>query len=246
MTQATSPTNQPVQPPNRLVHGLDWHLDRVPQTWQPALETPQSQAALDKLRTLLDERLAAGATIFPGEPFRALHLTPPDTVNVVILGQDPYHGPGQAHGLAFSVPDNVPCPPSLRNILKERNNNFPERPPRRQHDLSDWAKKGVLLLNTALTVEQGKAASHSGLGWEAVTDALIQHVLTFSAPKVFMLWGRHAQQKEPLIQTHATGPVLTLKSNHPSPLSANRPPVPFIGCGHFRQAAVWLKEHGSA
>lgn len=228
---------------NRLTEPLSRHIEQVPEAWQPALATPDSVAALGRLQTMLDTRLSQGAIIFPAQPFRALHLTPPDTVSTVILGQDPYHGPGQAHGLAFSVPDTVPCPPSLRNILAERNNNFPDRPPRTRQDLSDWAANGVLLLNAVLTVECKKAASHAGQGWETVTDALLQHVLSFPKPKVFMLWGRHAQKKADLIHQQATGPILVLRANHPSPLSAARPPIPFLGCRHFHLAAQWLREH---
>lgn len=229
--------------PNRLTQTLSSLIEQVPEAWQPALTAPDSAAALGHLATMLDARLAQDAVIFPAQPFQALHLTPPDTVKVVILGQDPYHGPGQAQGLAFSVPDSVRCPPSLRNILAERNNNFPDRPPRKRLDLSDWATNGVLLLNAVLTVECKQAASHAGKGWEVVTDSLLRHVLSFPKPKVFMLWGRYAQKKAALVEQHATGPILVLQANHPSPLSAARPPVPFLGCGHFRRAAQWLREH---
>lgn len=228
---------------NRLDRPLSSHIRQVPESWQPAMTAPDSAAALAQLSEMLDDRLAQGAVIFPAQPFRALHLTPPEATRVVILGQDPYHGPDQSHGLAFSVPETTPCPPSLRNILAERNRNFPDRPARTRQDLSDWAEKGVLLLNAVLTVERRQPASHAGKGWEIVTDSLLRHVLADPGPKVFMLWGRHAQKKRSLIDTHASGPVLILEANHPSPLSANRPPVPFTGCGHFRQAADWLREH---
>src|SRR5690554_3580352 len=137
--------------------------------------------------------------------FNAFDTCPFEKVKVVILGQDPYHGPGQAHGLAFSVPDTVPCPPSLRNILAERNRNFPNLPPRTRQDLSDWAAKGVLLLNAVLTVEHKQPASHAGKGWETITDNLLKHVLGYPTPKVFMLWGRHAQKKRALVDQYASG-----------------------------------------
>ncbi|HLR12402.1 MAG TPA: uracil-DNA glycosylase [Burkholderiaceae bacterium] len=228
---------------NRLTQPLDWHIEQLPASWQPAVATPDSAVALEQLGHMIDQRLAEGAVIYPDQPFRALHLTPPDAARIVILGQDPYHGPGQAHGLAFSVPDTVPCPPSLRNILAERNRNFPNLPPRTRQDLSDWAAKGVLLLNAVLTVEHKQPASHAGKGWETITDNLLKHVLGYPTPKVFMLWGRHAQKKRALVDQYASGPVLVLEANHPSPLAANRPPVPFNGCEHFRLAAEWLRQY---
>src|SRR5699024_4732941 len=188
----------------------------------------------------LDQRLDQGATIFPHQPFRALELTRPESTKVVILGQDPYHGPNQAQGLAFSVPNACPSPPSLRNILTELKHNYPDSLHGTGHELSGWARQGVLLLNTVLTVEQKQPASHAGKGWEVVTDALLQYVAASPTPKVFMLWGAHAQRKQALLQQHANGPSCVLTANHPSPLSARRPPQPFIGCGHFRQANRWL------
>ena len=180
--------------------------------------------------------------IYPPEPLRALALTPLHSTRVVILGQDPYHGPGQAEGLAFSVPPGVKIPPSLRNIFKELQRDL-GLPPAASGHLGAWARRGVLLLNTCLTVEDGAPASHAKLGWEALTDALIQAAAQDAAPKVFMLWGAHAQAKAALIA--AAGPQhLLLQANHPSPLSATRPPRPFIGCGHFSQAAAWLRVRG--
>ncbi|MCY1233104.1 Uracil-DNA glycosylase [compost metagenome] len=169
---------------------------------------------------------------------------------MVILGQDPYHGTGtvggvelpQAHGLAFSVPEGIKVPPSLRNIFKEIAAEFGTEgtssptPPRTSGNLEGWARQGVLLLNTVLTVEQGQAASHARRGWEAVTDCLI-HALAASRPNlVFMLWGSHAQAKKPLLgDGHRV-----LEAPHPSPLSAHRG---FLGCGHFREANRWLEAH---
>lgn len=182
------------------------------------------------LLTFLAARLQDGAVIYPPQPLRALALTPLSSVRVVILGQDPYHGPGQAEGLAFSVAPGVRLPPSLRNIFKElaREAGEPFVPPI-SGSLVSWAEQGVLLLNTCLTVEQGAAASHAGRGWEALTSALVEAVSRDARPKVFLLWGGHAQAFAPRIDARHT--VLT--ANHPSPLSALRGPQPFIGCGHF-------------
>ena len=197
--------------------------------------SPQGQSLVDFLR----QRLGDGAVIFPPQPLRALELTPPESVRVVILGQDPYHGRGQAEGLAFSVAPGVALPPSLRNIFKELERDLGTAPPSFPEpggSLVKWARNGVLLLNTCLTVEEGQAASHAGRGWEVLTDAVIRHVAQGEQPVVFMLWGSHAQSKRGFIdaQRHKL-----LTANHPSPLSALRPPVPFIGCGHFGQAREW-------
>jgi uracil-DNA glycosylase len=194
------------------------------------------------LAIFIRQRLAAGAVIYPPSPFRALEATPPDQVHAVILGQDPYHGPGQAHGLAFSVPEGVKVPPSLRNIFKELGGQ-----PRLGGSLEDWARRGVLLLNTCLTVEEGAAASHARKGWEALTDALLARVAATATPCVYFLWGAHAQAKAELIRAAAAREgreALILQSNHPSPLSASRPPVPFLGSGQFAQARQWLAERG--
>ena len=211
--------------------------------WQPLVDGFFASAAGVKLQAFLGERLTAGATIFPPQPLRALALTPPEQVRVVILGQDPYHGRGQAEGLAFSVAPGVAIPPSLRNIFKELQRDLGTAPPpfpQPGGSLVKWARNGVLLLNTCLTVEEAQPASHAGRGWEVLTDAVIRHVSDVAQPTVFMLWGAHAQSKRPLIdaQRHK---VLT--ANHPSPLSAQRPPVPFIGCGHFSQARAWREAH---
>jgi uracil-DNA glycosylase len=219
-----------------------WAPDQWPVApdWAP---TTGAFFASDTGRALgqaVGARLAAGATVFPPEPLRALALTPLDRVRVVVLGQDPYHGPGQAEGLAFSVAPGTPLPPSLRNIYKEltRENG---QPLPRDGSLVFWAQQGVLLLNTCLTVEQGAAASHAGLGWEALTDAIIDRVNDHPRPKVFLLWGAHAQAKAVRIDTTRHQ---VLRANHPSPLSALRPPLPFIGCGHFNQANHFLQAAG--
>mgnify|MGYP000217455675 FL=1 len=220
----------------------DWP---VAAGWQTRVDqffaSPQGARLLDFLR----QRLADGAAIFPPQPLRALELTPPDQVRVVILGQDPYHGRGQAEGLAFSVAPGVAPPPSLRNIFKElqRDLGEPVPPfPSPGGSLVRWARHGVLLLNTCLTVEEGQAASHAGKGWELLTDAIINQVSDHGDHVVFMLWGNHAQSKRALID-HSRH--LVLCANHPSPLSALRPPLPFIGCGHFSQARAWRGQHQS-
>ena len=198
------------------------------------------------LLSFLCERLANQAVIFPPQPLRALALTPPDAVRVVILGQDPYHGRGQAEGLAFSVAPGTPLPPSLRNIFKEIQRDLGTPPPAFPApggSLVKWAKNGVLLLNTCLTVEEGQPASHAKRGWELLTDAVIRHVSDYQQNVVFMLWGAHAQGKQELIDASRHKILL---ANHPSPLSALRPPLPFIGCGHFSVARAWRQAHHDA
>jgi len=216
---------------------------RLPDTdWRPVVETWAASPAGRKLLAYLAERHEAGATIYPPEPLRALTLTPLSQTRVVILGQDPYHGPGQAEGLSFSVPEGIAFPPSLRNIFKEIQRDLGKPfPP--TGSLVRWAEGGTLLLNAVLTVEDGQAASHANRGWEALTDALIAAAAQDQAPKVFMLWGSYAQAKAPLIEA-ARQDHLVLKANHPSPLSALKPPRPFIGCGHFSTAKAWLEERG--
>ena len=219
----------------------DWP---VAPGWQSLVDDFFASVHGQALQQFLQSRLQAGAVIFPPQPLRALDLTPPEAVRVVILGQDPYHGRGQAEGLAFSVAPGVPLPPSLRNIFKEMQRDlgtpFPAMP-EPGGSLVKWAKNGVLLLNTGLTVEEGQAASHAGKGWEALTDAVIRHVAEGPRPVVFMLWGAHAQSKRAWIPADRGHLVLT--SNHPSPLSALRPPVPFIGNGHFGQARAFRQQH---
>lgn len=215
----------------------DWP---VAPGWQPLVQDFVASVQGRKLRGFLQARLEAGAVIFPPRPLRALELTPPEDVRVVILGQDPYHGLGQAEGLAFSVAPGVPLPPSLRNIFKELQRDLGTPPPvfpQPGGSLVKWAMNGVLLLNTTLTVEEGQPASHAGRGWELLTDAVIRHVAEGPRPVAFMLWGAHAQSKRAVIPQGRGHLVLT--ANHPSPLSALRPPVPFIGCGHFGQARAF-------
>lgn len=218
----------------------DWP---VAAGWQVLVDRFFESQAGVQLLAFLRQRLAAGAVIFPPQPLRALELTAPESVRVVILGQDPYHGRGQAEGLAFSVASGVALPPSLRNIFKElqRDLGEPVPPfPSPGGSLVRWARHGVLLLNTCLTVEEGRPASHAGKGWEVLTDAIIKDVSDHSDHVVFMLWGNHAQSKRELIDASRH---LILCANHPSPLSALRPPLPFMGCGHFSQARTWRDRH---
>lgn len=191
----------------------------------------------------LTEALAAGKVIYPRTPYKALALTPFEKVRVIILGQDPYHGPGQAEGLAFSVGPGQKIPPSLRNIFKEVLRDTGAEVPfgADAGSLERWAEQGVLLLNTALTVEDSQPACHSKWGWEVLTDSLIEALAADDQPRAFLLWGAHAQGKAARIaQVSAMPHHLILKANHPSPLSALRPPAPFIGCGHFGQVNQWL------
>lgn len=233
---------QEAQMPSQLAHA-DPALWTVAPSWQALVERFFASDAGRKLQLFLQNRLDEGAVIFPPQPLRALELTGLESVRVVILGQDPYHGRGQAEGLAFSVAPGVALPPSLRNIFKELQRDLGEPVPSFPQpggSLVRWARHGVLLLNTCLTVEEGQAASHSGKGWEVLTDAIIKEVSDQSAHVVFMLWGSHAQSKRVLIDASRH---LVLCANHPSPLSALRPPVPFIGCGHFSQARAWRNQH---
>ena len=218
----------------------EWAPERWPAAadWQPVLQPFWASAAGQGLARFVQARLQAGAEIYPAQPLRALELTPLAEVSVVILGQDPYHGPGQAEGLAFSVPAGVRLPPSLRNIFQELTRDLGGVLPA-SGSLQGWAQQGVLLLITCLTVEQGAPASHAKQGWETLTDALIAACSAHESPKVFLLWGAHAQSKLGLIDASRH---LVLQANHPSPLSARRPPRPFIGCGHFGQARQWLEK----
>lgn len=222
---------------NRLQHALDDLLADLPADWQPVTQAWRASAAGQRLVAFVASRQAAGATIYPSQPFRALQATPLAQVRLVILGQDPYHGPGQAEGLSFSVPVGQRLPPSLRNIFVEQHRDLGLPLPTQGH-LGHWARQGVLLLNTSLTVEDGAPASHAKQGWEALTDALIAAVAAQPRSVVFMLWGAHAQAKAAVIEALAPGRHVLLQANHPSPLSARRPPVPFIGCGHFSHPAV--------
>ena len=227
---------------SRLIEPLDSLVDRLSTDWRAEVEAWRRSPAGRSLIGQVDARVAEGATVYPAEVFRALELTPLARTRVVILGQDPYHGVGQAEGLAFSVPPSVRPPPSLRNIFKELRRDLGVLPPPSGH-LGGWATQGVLLLNSSLTVEAGSPGSHAKCGWQHLTDRLISAAAKHQAPKVFLLWGAHAQSKALLIRD-ASDRHLVLQSNHPSPLSASRPPVPFAGNGHFGEATRFLARLG--
>lgn len=217
---------------NRLREPLAASFARVPVGWREQTDAFAASEPGQALIEFVDTRVRAGAIVFPRTPFRALELTAPEAVRVVIVGQDPYHGAGQAQGLAFSVAPGQRPPPSLRNMLAEVRSDT-GAPSICRDDLSAWAAQGVLLINTVLTVEEGLPHSHAKRGWETLTDALIARVAAAAEPVVFMLWGAPAQRKRVLIEG---GRHLVLTANHPSPLSARRPPEPFIGCRHFSRA----------
>lgn len=209
-------------------------------TWQDVIGKEKQQAYLQQTLEFVEQQRDAGKTIYPpaSDVFNAFQFTEFADVNVVILGQDPYHGPNQAHGLCFSVLPGVKTPPSLVNMYKELAQDIPEFEIPEHGYLKSWADQGVLLLNTVLTVEQGQAHSHAKLGWETFTDRVIEALNQNSENTIFLLWGAHAQKKGAMIdrQKHH---VLT--APHPSPLSARRG---FFGCGHFSKTNQLLKELG--
>lgn len=214
----------------RIVMQPDWLA-----LLQDQFEAPYMLA----LAAYLRERRSAGAHIYPPprDWFSALWYTPPQRVAVVVLGQDPYHNPGQAHGLCFSVPPGVAVPPSLHNIYKELNADLGIAPST-HGSLIAWARRGVLLLNSVLTVEQGRAGAHQGRGWEQFTDALVERLAQRHEHLVFMLWGSYAQKKGARIDQRRH---CVLRAPHPSPLSAHRG---FFGCGHFSAANAYRESHG--
>ena len=214
--------------------------EAIPESWRPVLEPALAQPKCRQLGGWLRAEEEAGKTIYPprGQRLRAFELTPLEEVKVVILGQDPYHGPGQAHGLCFSVPEGVRVPPSLVNIYKELEADLGIAPP--QHgNLEHWARQGVLLLNTSLTVEAGRAGSHAGCGWETITDAAVAAVAARSQPSVFILWGSHARKKAQGVPELASNARhLILASPHPSPLSAY---AGFFGSKPFSKTNAFLE-----
>ena len=213
---------------------------RIEQSWKDALAAEFGKPYFESLVRFLHKEKSEGRRIFPpgSQIFRAFDLTPADQVKVVILGQDPYHGPGQAHGLSFSVPEGIPAPPSLKNIFKEiesdmgvRMSGYP--------NLENWARQGVLLLNAVLTVRSGEAASHSKIGWEQFTDAVISYISDNCEGIVFMLWGNFARGKRELIDASRH---CVLEAAHPSPLARGA----FFGCRHFSRANSWLIANGKS
>lgn len=211
------------------------------KTWRDFLKTELEKDYIKELQAFLSQEREK-YPIYPASDrvFAALHHTPLEKVKVVILGQDPYHGPGQAMGLSFSVPSNCPPPPSLKNIFKEIEADLGVPMKGKKGDLTPWAQQGVLLLNTLLTVREGLPMSHQGKGWEIFTDRLLDFMLHEGPRMVFMLWGKPAQDKI-FRHSHVIDPSrhLVLKTTHPSPLSAHRG---FLGCKHFSQANNWLEE----
>ncbi|MEQ1509906.1 MAG: uracil-DNA glycosylase [Sphingopyxis sp.] len=215
----------------------------IDDSWREPLAPIFASEGVAALRDFLSAEKAAGKRIFPHSShwFRSLELTPLDDVRVVILGQDPYHGAGQAHGLCFSVQPGVRTPPSLGNIYKEMHSDLGIAPATHGF-LESWARQGVLLLNAVLTVEEGQAASHAGAGWEALTDAVIATVNARATPTVFLLWGAHAQKKAAFVDDlEQGGRHLVLRAAHPSPLSAHNG---FFGCRHFSKANAFLGQRG--
>ncbi|WP_169546006.1 uracil-DNA glycosylase [Sneathiella aquimaris] len=208
------------------------------ESWKTELQETLNQPFMKDLFRFLMTETQHGKTIYPqkDQVFSAFTMTPFNAVKVVILGQDPYHGPGQAHGLSFSVPETVKTPPSLANIYKELKRDL-SLPIPKSGCLTSWAEQGVLLLNSVLTVEQGKAGSHQGKGWEKFTDAAIAALNNNADHLVFLLWGAYAQKKGKIIDRKRH---LVLNSPHPSPLSAHRG---FIGNSHFSQANEYLIKH---
>lgn len=209
--------------------------------WHHVLHEEKNKPYFQHIIAEVHRQRQAGKTIYPpaSDVFNAFKMTPLDTIKAVIIGQDPYHGPRQAHGLCFSVAHGVTPPPSLRNIFKALQHDLNITPP--PHGcLSEWASQGVLLLNTVLTVEEGKAHSHRDLGWEKFTDTVIQMIEQHTHhPVVYLLWGSHAIKKRAFVQQEKR---LVLTAPHPSPLSAHRG---FITCRHFSQANTWLLDQGS-
>jgi len=221
---------------------LRGQFDALPGRWRALGSSFAASDAGQRLLEFIAAREHAGASIYPPSPLEALRLTPFESVRVVLLGQDPYHGVGQAHGLAFSVPGGVRLPPSLRNIFLELRTDLDCAVPT-SGNLEEWARQGVLLLNAVMTVEDGLPASHAGKGWETFTDSLIDALARDPASKVFLLWGAYAQAKARMIERSGNDHRV-LQANHPSPLSARRPPIPFLGCRHFSRANAYLREHG--
>ena len=211
---------------------------KIEQSWKDALAGEFEKPYFSSLVRFLHHEKAAGKTVYPpgNQIFRAFELTPADNVKVVILGQDPYHGPGQAMGLSFSVPENIPAPPSLKNIFKEIHDDlgitmsgYP--------NLEKWARQGVLLLNAVLTVRAGEAASHGNIGWKEFTDAVIQYISDNREGVVFLLWGNFARSKKALIDTSRH---YVLEAAHPSPLARGA----FFGCRHFSKTNEILTSQG--
>jgi uracil-DNA glycosylase len=208
--------------------------------WNKFIARQAQMPYYQNLQQFLQDQKDLGKIIFPPQAlcFHAMDLAPLENIKVVILGQDPYHGDNQAHGLSFSVPDGVKIPPSLRNIYKELARSLPDYTMPESGNLTHWAKQGVLLLNSVLTVEKGHAGSHASKGWETFTDNIISEINKHKRGVIFLLWGSYAHKKGRLIDTQRH---TVLKSTHPSPLSAYRG---FLGCDHFKQVNLLISQRG--
>lgn len=237
---ASAPCVSPSAPHSCLTESLDRQIDRLSTDWREVVDPWRHSLTGRALIDRVGGRVAAGAKVYPVRVFRALDLTALAQTRVVIMGQDPYHSDGQAEGLAFSVPRGTRIPPSLRNIFKELQRDLGTTSPSNGH-LGGWAAQGVLLLNSSLTVEEAAPGSHAKWGWHELTDKIVRAAAQHAEPKVFLLWGAHAQSKAPLIH-EVSRQHLVLQSNHPSPLAANRAPIPFVGNGHFGQATRFLAQ----
>ncbi len=215
---------------------MNFKLDKK---WRVILKGEFKKPYMKQLKSFLQQERDSGAVVYPkgADIFNALNSTPLDKVKVVIIGQDPYHGEGQSHGLAFSVKEGVKIPPSLRNIYKELEREYKVNMPK-DGDLTYWAEQGVLLLNATLTVRKSDAASHQTRGWENFTDAVVYAINEKCEHVVFILWGTYAQKKCSFIDL---GQHLILEASHPSPLSARHS---FFGCNHFKKANKYLNKHG--
>jgi len=211
-------------------------------SWEKVLSDQWKEPYIANLAAFVEHERARGAIVYPHKDlvFNAFRMTPFDQVKVVIMGQDPYHGPGQAHGLCFSVPDGIPLPPSLQNIYKELAEDL-KCPPPQSGCLTRWAEQGVLLLNATLTVREGEALSHHGKGWEPFTDAVVAKLAERKDPIVFVLWGKNAQEKCKQLKWQTNSPHKILTAAHPSPLSAHNG---FFGCRHFSQINDLLVKQG--
>jgi len=237
---ATLPQEPPQAPVSPASSASPLDTAQLAAGWQPLVERFAASESGRLLQRFLETRRANGAALIPARPLRALELTAFDDVQAVILGQDPYHGPGQANGLAFCVPAGVTAPPSLRNIYNEVERDIGRRPA--PGALEDWARQGVLLLNAVLTVEPAAPGSHAGAGWEALSESIVAALAADARPKAFLLWGAQAQRLGRAI----AAPHLVLRANHPSPLAARRGATPFIGSGHFSAANEFLRASRNA
>lgn len=223
-----------------ISNSLKEQLKILSDNWLNILINEKTKYIWDQIIDKIELQLSKKIFIYPNTPFRSFSEIEPHQIKVIILGQDPYHNFGQANGLAFSVNNDCPRPPSLRNIIKELNKEY-RYSNTSGNDLICWTKQGVLLLNSILTVEDSKPCSHANYGWQSITNNIIEHLSKINKHKVFMLWGKYAQSKKVLIKQNDYNLILT--SSHPSPLSMYRLPEPFIGSNHFKKTNEWLTKN---